>query len=178
MTQVIWGTEMATKLQRRSSCRRAGPGERYSDLERGSTTLIEVELEREYEFGAGDVWAVIANFGNVSWVPGIEKVDLEGEGVGMIRHLTVPVYPQLHERLETLDHVDKVLEYSIPAVEYISVKNYGARAQVIDLGPGRCRVLWSCKAEADGASEAEARAKTRAFYEAMLGWIDDYLKPH
>jgi len=140
--------------------------------------LIEVELEREYEFGAGDVWAVIANFGNVSWVPGIEKVDLEGEGVGMIRHLTVPVYPQLHERLETLDHVDKVLEYSIPAVEYISVKNYGARAQVIDLGPGRCRVLWSCKAEADGAPEAEARDKTRAFYQAMLGWIDDYLKPH
>jgi hypothetical protein len=33
----------------------------------------------------------------------------------------------------------------------------------------------SCKAEAVGP-EAEAVAKTEAFYEAMLGWIDDFLK--
>jgi len=144
-------------------------------MELESLAMIKVQIEREYEFGADDVWAVIADFGNVSWVPGIEKVDLEGEGVGMIRHLTVPVFPQLHERLDAIDHEEKLLEYSIPAVEYISVKNYGARAQVIDLGPGRCRVLWSCKAEAEGAPEAEARDKTRAFYEAMLGWIDDHL---
>lgn len=138
--------------------------------------MIEMEIEREYEFGADDVWAVIADFGNVSWVPGVEKVELEGAGVGMIRHLTVPVFPPLHERLEALDHEEKLLEYSIPSVEYISVKNYRARAQVVDLGPGRCRVLWSCKAEAAGAPEDEARDKTRAFYEAMLGWIDDHLK--
>jgi hypothetical protein len=137
--------------------------------------MVEVQIEREYEFGADDVWAVIADFGNVTWVPGIEKVDLEGEGVGMIRHLTVPVYPRLHERLDSIDPDEKVLEYSTPAVKYISVKNYRARAQVIDLGPGRCRLLWSCKAEAEGAPEAESREKTRAFYEAMLGWIDDYL---
>jgi hypothetical protein len=139
-------------------------------------TVIEVEIERDYEFGADDVWAVIADFGDVSWVPGIEKVDLEGEGVGMIRHLTVPVFPQLHERLDAIDHQEKVLEYSIPAVEYIRVKNYCARAKVIDLGPRRCRVLWSCRAEADGAPENEARAKTRDFYEAMLGWICDHLE--
>lgn len=68
------------------------------------------------------------------------------------------------------------LEYSIPAVEYISVKIYGARAQVIDLGPGRSRVQWSCRAEAVGAPEAEASDKTRAFYEAMLWWINDHLE--
>ncbi len=138
--------------------------------------MVEVQIEREYEFGADDVWAVIADFGNVSWVPGVEKVDLGGDGVGMIRHLTVPVFPQIHERLDSIDHDEKVLEYSIPAVEYIRVKNYRARAQVFDRGPGRCRVLWSCKAEAEGAPEAEARDKTRAFYDAMLGWIDDHLK--
>jgi hypothetical protein len=121
------------------------------------------------------VWAVFADFGNVSWVPGVERVDLEGEGVGMIRHLTVPVFPQLHERLEAIDHEERVLEYSIPSVEYIQLKNYRARAQVVDLGSGRCRVLISCKADAEGA-EADAIGKTEAFYEAMLGWIDDFLK--
>ncbi len=138
--------------------------------------MIEVRIEREYAFGIQDVWGVIADFGNVSWVPGVEKVDLEGEGVGMIRHLTVPVFPPLHERLDAIDQEKKVLVYSIPAVEYICVKNYTARAEVVDLGPGRCRVLWSCTAEAEGAPEDEAREKTRAFYEAMLGWIADYLE--
>ncbi len=94
----------------------------------------------------------------------------------MIRHLTVPVFPPLHERLDAIDHAEKVLVYSIPGVEYISVKNYTARAQIIELGPGRCKALWSCQAEAEGAPEDEAREKTRAFYGAMLGWIGDYLE--
>ena len=127
-------------------------------------------------FGADLVWAVFADFGNVGWVPGVEKVELEGEGLGMIRHLTVPVYPQLHERLESIDYGAKVLEYSIPNVEYIGVKDYRARAQVVDLDAGRCRVLMSCRAEADGVPETEAARKTGAFYEAMLGWVDDFVK--
>jgi hypothetical protein len=135
--------------------------------------MIEVSVERDYEFPAEEVWAVFADFGNVSWIPGIEKVDLEGEGVGMIRHLTFPVFPQLHERLDAIDHSKRVLEYSIPAVEYIEVENYRARAQVFELGDRRCRVLMRCRAEATGP---EAEAKTRAFYGAMLGWIDDFLK--
>ncbi len=137
--------------------------------------MVEVTVEREYEFGAEEVWAVFADFGNVSWVPGVEKVDLEGEGVGMIRHLTVPVFPPLQERLEAIDHEERVLVYSIPSVEFIEVKNYTARAQVFDLGGGRCRVRMTCKAEATGL-EAEATTKTREFYGAMLGWIDDFLK--
>ena len=138
--------------------------------------MVEVSVERVYEFGAEEVWAVFADFGNVSWVPGIERVEVEGEGVGMIRHLSVPVFPQLHERLESIDPDEKVLEYSIPNVDYIRVKNYKARAQVVGAGAGRCRVLMSCKAEADGEPEPEAAAKTEAFYEAMLGWIDDFLR--
>ena len=138
--------------------------------------MIEVTCERDYAYGSEAVWAVFADFGNVSWVPGIEKVALEGEGIGMIRHLTVPVYLPLHERLEVLDPDARVLEYSIPRVEYIGVKSYRARAQVIDLGDGRCRVRMSCRAEADGDPEAEASRKTRDFYAAMLGWIAEFLE--
>jgi len=138
--------------------------------------MVEVSVERELEFGAETVWALIADFGDLRWVPGIEKIELEGEGVGMIRHLTVPVFPQLHERLDTLDHDNRVLEYSIPAVRYIQVKNYRARAQVTELEGDRCRVRWSCRADADGADEEQAAARVGAFYESMLTWIDDFLK--
>jgi hypothetical protein len=138
--------------------------------------MVEVQVQRELEFGAGTVWALLADFGNVSWVPGVEKVELEGEGVGMIRHLTVPVFPQLHERLDAIDHEKMILDYSIPAVAYIQVKNYNARAHVVELEGERCRLIWSCTAEADGVDDAQAAAKTEAFYEAIITWIDDFLK--
>jgi len=138
--------------------------------------MVEVSVAREFEYPAEKLWAVIADFGNISWVPGFEKVELEGEGVGMIRHITVPTLPPLHERLDAIDHQKMILDYSIPEVAFIQVKNYFARAQVIPLEGGRCRVVWSCKAEADGADDAEASAKTEAFYQAVLTWIGDYLK--
>jgi hypothetical protein len=137
--------------------------------------MVEASVERELGFGAEEVWAVIADFGNVDWVPGVEKVELEGEGVGMIRHLTVPVYPPLHERLDAIDQREMVLDYSIPAVAYLQVKNYRARAQVFELEGQRCRVRWSGWAEADQVDEATAAAKTEAFYESILTWISDFL---
>jgi carbon monoxide dehydrogenase subunit G len=138
--------------------------------------MVEVKVERELEFGAEEVWALLADFGNVDWVPGVEKVELEGEGVGMVRHLTVPVFPPLHERLEVMDQQRMVLEYSIPTVAYIHLKDYRARAQVVALEGGRCKLIYSCEAEADGADEAQATTETEAFYEAIMTWIGDFLK--
>ena len=138
--------------------------------------MVEVKVERDLEFGAQEVWAIIADFGNVSWVPGVEKVELEGEGVGMVRHLTVPVFPQLHERLDAIDHEKMILDYSIPAVAYIHLKDYRARAQVGELEGERCRVVWSCVAEVDGAEAEQAIAETEAFYVSIMTWICDALK--
>ena len=137
--------------------------------------MIEVKVERVLEFAAQEVWALIADFGNVSWVPGIEKVELEGEGVGMVRHLTVPVFPQLHERLDAIDHEKMTLDYSIPAVAYIHLKDYRARAQVFELEGDRCRVVWSCISEVDGADDEQAIAETEAFYVSIMTWIGDAL---
>jgi len=137
--------------------------------------MIEVKVERVLEFSAQEVWALIADFGNVSWVPGIEKVELEGEGVGMVRHLTVPVFPQLHERLDAIDHEKMTLDYSIPAVAYIHLKDYRARAQVFELEGDRCRVVWSCVSEVDGADDEQAIAETEAFYASIATWICDAL---
>jgi len=138
--------------------------------------MIEVSVERELEFSADVVWALIADFGDVSWVPGVEKVELEGEGVGMIRHLTVPVFPQLHERMDAIDHEKMILDYSIPAVAFLAVKDYYARAEVVPMDSARCQVIWSCRAEAEGVEDAEAVSKIEAFYDAILTWIPDFLQ--
>jgi hypothetical protein len=137
--------------------------------------MVEVSLAREFDVDAGRLWDILADFGDISWIPGVEKVELEGEGVGMIRHVTAPGLPQLHERLDAIDHDRMILDYSLPAVAYIRVKNYRARAHVVPLEAGRCRLVWSCRAEPDGVDEAQATANTEGFYEMVMGWIGDFL---
>ena len=137
--------------------------------------MVEVSLEREFDVDAGRLWAILADFGDISWIPGIEKVELAGEGVGMVRHVTAPGMPMLHERMDAIDHEKMILDYSVPAVEYLRVKNYRARARVIALTSGRCRLIWSCESEPDGVTEAQATANSEAFYEMVMGWIGDAL---
>ncbi len=135
--------------------------------------MVKVCLERELDVDAERVWAILADFADISWIPGIEKVVLEGEGVGMIRHVTAPGMPVLQERMDAIDHEKKILDYSVPAVEYLRVKDYRARARVVALDGGRCQLIWSCECEPDGVTQAQATTNTEAFYEMVMGWIGD-----
>jgi hypothetical protein len=137
--------------------------------------MVEVCLEREFDVDSGKPWAILADFGDIGWIPSLEKVELEGEGVGMIRHVTAPGMPMLHERMDAIDREQMILDYSVPAVEYLRTKNHRARARVVALAGGRCRLVWSCETEADGVSEADATANCQAFYEMVLGWIGEAL---
>ena len=137
--------------------------------------MVSVRSEREFDVDSGMLWAILADFGNIGWIPGIEKVELEGDGVGMIRHVTAPGMPMLHERMDAIDHDEMILDYSVPAVEYLKVKNYRARARVVALEGGRCRLIWSCESEPDGVTEAQATANSEAFYAMVMGWIGDAL---
>jgi hypothetical protein len=139
-------------------------------------SMVEVSIEREFEVCAEKIWAILADFADISWIPGIEKVELEGEGVGMIRHVTAPGLPQLHERMDAIDHEKMILDYSVPEVAFIQAKNYRARAQVLPLDGEHCRLHWSCRAEPDGVTEAECVAKTEGFYEMVMNWIGEALK--
>jgi hypothetical protein len=138
--------------------------------------MVEVSIEREFDVSADELWAILADFGDISWIPGIQKVELEGEGVGMVRHVTAPGLPELHERLDAIDHEKMILDYSLPAVAYVQIKNYRARAQVVGLDAGRCRLVWSCRAEPDGVDEVQATTNTEAFYEMIMTWIGDFLE--
>ena len=138
--------------------------------------MVEVSIEREFEVSAEKLWAILADFADISWIPGIEKVELEEEGVGMSRHVTAPGLPQLHERMDAIDHEKMILDYSVPEVAFIQAKNYSARAQVVALQGERCRLHWSCRAESDGVTEAECTAKTEGFYEMIMDWIGEALK--
>ncbi|MBT4520183.1 MAG: SRPBCC family protein [Halieaceae bacterium] len=137
--------------------------------------MVKVSIEREFDSPAKALWAMLANFGDISWIPGIDRVELEGSGVGMIRHVTTTGLPTLAERMDAIDHRQMSLDYSVPSVAYMQVKNYTARAQVFELPDNRCRLHWSCQCEADGIDEAQATANTNEFYKMIMLWVGQYL---
>ncbi|MGI9295591.1 MAG: SRPBCC family protein, partial [Pseudomonadales bacterium] len=51
--------------------------------------MVEVTVTRELHANVDKVWGILGDFGNLSWVPGPEKVDVIGSGQGMIRRLHV-----------------------------------------------------------------------------------------
>ena len=75
--------------------------------------MAEFVVEKEIEGGVDAVWGFVADFGGLSWAPGIESCEVERpEGVGQIRKVkTGPV--EIHERLEEIDPDARRLRYPI-----------------------------------------------------------------
>ena len=89
-------------------------------------------------------WRVLADFGNfLAWATGgVGSVRLEGEGVGMIRHLDIPGLGLVSERLALLDDAGRILGYSMVSDAMAGMARYSATVQVVSDGEGRCCLRW------------------------------------
>lgn len=137
---------------------------------------MQVHIQRELGFSADKVWALLADFGNLCWAPGIQKVEVEGSGPGMLRKIHMGEGGSIDERLESVDPNRMTLEYTIPANNPMPVTDYRSNVTVTDLGEGRCRVDWRGQAREQGISAEQAEEILGGAYNAMLDWITDYLK--
>lgn len=136
---------------------------------------MQVHVQRELEYSADTVWALLEDFGNMSWAPGIQKMEVEGQGPGMVRKIYMGDGPSIDERLDSIDPARRYLEYSIPANNPMPVTDYKASAQVTALSDGRCRVDWRSSATPAGMSDEEAVQILNGAYNMMLDWIDAHL---
>ena len=135
---------------------------------------MNVEVTRDYTFPAASVWAVLGNFGDLSWA-GNPPVEVIGSGPGMIRRLTMPGMAPIDEQLESLDHANRTLSYTIPRGLPMPVTNYAATIRVEDTGAGTSRVRWNATAVPDGVSAEQAGQIIEGAYGQMLGWLQDRL---
>ncbi len=135
--------------------------------------MVEVVVDAEMDASAGALWGVVADFGNVAWIPGMDGVRVEGDGPGMVRFMPAGEV-EIHERLESVDAAQRTLVYTIPKNVPFAVKDYRATMSVTESGSGS-RLRWSCTCEPDGISEDEAKQTISGLYEMMVGWIRDYL---
>ncbi len=121
-------------------------------------------------------WEVLADFGGfLKWAGGgTGEITIEGEGIGMIRHLKMEV-GELAERLTVLDPVERKLGYDLVYGEPLGMKQYKALVQVVDTG-STCELIWQGELDSgDPDSEDEVGDNLVAAYEGMTQALVSYL---
>lgn len=133
--------------------------------------MIEVTVSRELAFPAQKVWSLLSDFGDLSWTKGWNKLETQGQGVGMVRRIIIDGMEPIEEILESMDHQQRRFSYRIPNMP-MPVSDYRADVVVVAVDEYKSRVSWHCTATADGASEAEATAIMQATYDQLLSWVE------
>lgn len=138
--------------------------------------MAEVLLQRDYDFPAATVWALLSDFGNISWAPGMDRVEVIGEGPGMIRRIHMPDMEPIDEVLEAMDHDNMTFTYTIPSGIPMPVTDYRAGPTVVATGENSCRIDWRGSGTPVGVSDEEAAEIIKGFYTMLLQWIDEHLQ--
>lgn len=108
-----------------------------------------MEMTASYEFDspAASIWALLEDFGAIErwWPKGgqiqIEKVELEGEGIGMVRRIyNKGMDKPINERLDFLDPENHTLILSIVGDRQGGITAYVAIGKLVETGPRQCRM--------------------------------------
>jgi hypothetical protein len=143
--------------------------------------MLELTSRREetYPVPAGRLWDLVADFGAVEqwWPPGmLTRVDVEGEGVGMVRSIHTIVGIVLNEKLESIDPAARVLTLSIVGDLPAGMQDYRASGRVSEAEDGTCTLTWEGHYKVpDAESEAGARQFIEGAYGAMFQGLRDHL---
>ena len=126
------------------------------------------------------VWHILADWASiVDWMPRgiITSLELEGSGVGAVRHIVTREGVHIAERLDRADEQQGRLELSILDPLPWSMLSYKAFAQLDQLGPGKCSLRWEGRFElAENGQEADALGQFLSkSYKAMFNGIRQQL---
>ena len=133
--------------------------------------MVSVKVSERVEASADAVWDLFRDFGGIQrFSAGIEKVELEGSGIGAVRTITVPGGVTLQERLEAFDDRGRRLQYAIVGGP-IPVTGYLATIEVKDEGSQACRIDWSSHFEPKGISDDQARGMIEGVYKGGIAGV-------
>lgn len=132
--------------------------------------MTVVEQEDSLVCDGAAAWRVLADFGNfLPWATGgAGTARLEGEGLGMIRHLDIPELGLVSERLDLLDDASRTLGYSLVSQNIAGMARYSATVQVIANGAGQCSLRWCGDFEPLPGIEGEEVGSSLAGSYAMM----------
>ena len=105
------------------------------------TEVTEIEIDR----GPDAVWAVVREFGEMSWLPGVESVTVEGD----IRTVTM-MGMSIEEKLINLDDEKMQITYGIVGGP-VPIEFHEATISVVPAGDGT-RASWAVTAAPEGTA--------------------------
>lgn len=140
--------------------------------------VYQMDAQHDFDAPAERIWELLEDFGHIErwWPEGgpvdIERVVLEGEGPGMVRHIYNAGMPApVSERLDSLDSATRTLRLSIVGERPAGLERYQATGVVEELDDGRSRLVYHSEFEAPPDREAEARQFLEAAYSLMFAGL-------
>jgi len=136
--------------------------------------MAQVVVKEAIDTPPERLWRLVADFGDVRWIPGGERARTEGTGPGMVRIMGAGG-AEIRERLESRDEAARTIVYTIPQGLPMPITDYRATMTVRSINDRQSELEWSCTFKPAGVPEAEAKAQVDNLYHMMIGWIRDYL---
>ena len=138
--------------------------------------MTSILIEKDMDYPVEKVWAILGDFGNLSWVEGPERIEVIGDGVGMTRRVHMAGIDPINEVLETMDEPNLSFSYSIPNMP-MPVTDYLASVKVEGQGESSTKIYWSCTCTPTDSNmvEADVEAMLTDTYQQLLGWLDAHL---
>ena len=132
--------------------------------------MAEAAVVKEVPAPAAQVRAAVRDFGDVSWIPGITGVDVDGDGPGMRRHIHGGGdNPAVVERLNSVDDAARTIEYTIDENNPLPVTSYVGKVTVDEASSG-ATLRWSATFEPAG-DEGEAAQVVEMMLGMLTGWL-------
>ncbi len=130
--------------------------------------MAQAKVVETIEASADAVWQQLSDFGGIKPGPGIDAVEFEGEGVGMLRRMHLP-NGIVEERLEIHDSVARTFTYVILNDDNpLPFTGYSATVSMTDNGDGTTTVDWTGTFEPRGVEESKAVRIATGIYTGMI----------
>lgn len=133
----------------------------------------EAKVKQAIAAPVDKVWALVADFGDTSWMPGGGgNVELVGSGAGMTRIISAGDQ-KIFEVLQSVDDATQTLVYTIDEGVPFPVTGYRSTMVVTGDDTG-AELEWSCSFEPE-TDEAQVTQMIEGMYGTMVGWIRDQI---
>ena len=138
--------------------------------------MAQAKVVKTVNANADEVFALLGDFAGIQAGGPVEAVRFEGEGVGMLRYITMGG-GEVIERLETHDAQSREFSYVILNDDSpLPFANYRAQVNVADNGDGTCTVDWQGDFDAQG-DEAQAISVATGIYAGGIKGAKIALEP-
>ena len=126
--------------------------------------MAETKVVEKINASLDLVWSNLGNFAGLKPGSGIESVDYQGEGIGMIRSIKLMIGTVI-ERLDHYDPEAKNYGYSIINEDSpLPFLNYSAKVQLLKNEDNTTTVEWTGTFEPRGIEESQAKTLAYNMY--------------